>query len=419
MKLRRVVFWCHLTVGVLAGLVILIMSVTGVALAYERQLLEWVASRHAVSRPTADARWLPFDTLMVRAREVAGTTRITTLTVSADSTVPLAVGLENRQTLFSDPYTGRIIGNDSAMRAILLELQHFHRSLGIGSTLRSKVGTAITGACNTAFLFMVLSGIYLWWPRRWSARMLRRIIFVDARARGRARDWNWHHVAGFWCALVLAVIVVSGMFMSYRWPTAVVSRMVGSEPRPDASGPGDGRTPGHDARAGAEGQRRQGAPTPLLVASGQAAAHDRASSDTLWSRVFTRADGWHSIQMRLPPDPGGPVSFIVTTTPNRRPDRRLTLVLDAATGALLETQSYATTERARRIRSWMRPLHTGEAGGVVGQTVAAIASAGAVVHVWTGLSLALRRLRSRRARATRRDTESARSSPALELSTID
>jgi len=40
MKLRRIVFWMHLTAGLVVGSVVLVMSVTGVLLAFERQLTE-------------------------------------------------------------------------------------------------------------------------------------------------------------------------------------------------------------------------------------------------------------------------------------------------------------------------------------------------------------------------------------------
>ena len=48
--------------------------------------------------------------------------------------------------------------------------------------------------------------------------------------------------------------------------------------------------------------------------------------------------------------------------------------------------------RGRQLRSWVRFTHTGEAFGLGGQTVAALASAGASLLVFTGLALALRRL---------------------------
>ena len=44
-QFRKIIFWCHIPVGIIAGLIILIMSVTGVLLAYERQITAWADTR--------------------------------------------------------------------------------------------------------------------------------------------------------------------------------------------------------------------------------------------------------------------------------------------------------------------------------------------------------------------------------------
>ena len=44
--LRRVLFWSHLVCGVVAGIVILIMCVTGVALTYQKEMQWWADTRH-------------------------------------------------------------------------------------------------------------------------------------------------------------------------------------------------------------------------------------------------------------------------------------------------------------------------------------------------------------------------------------
>ena len=46
----------------------------------------------------------------------------------------------------------------------------------------------------------------------------------------------------------------------------------------------------------------------------------------------------------------------------------------------------------RQLRSWIRFSHTGEAGGIPGETIAAIASLGATFLRGTGISLAIRRV---------------------------
>ena len=66
MKLfRSVLFWLHLTTGAVAGVVILVMCLTGVALTYEKQMLEW-ADRRSGSVP------LPADARSTAARDAAG-----------------------------------------------------------------------------------------------------------------------------------------------------------------------------------------------------------------------------------------------------------------------------------------------------------------------------------------------------------
>ena len=89
------------------------------------------------------------------------------------------------------------------------------------------------------------------------------------------------------------------------------------------------------------------------------------------------------------------------------PYPRSILTLDPVTAAVVKWEPYASYNLGRTLRAWVRPVHTGEAVGVVGQMVAALASACGVLLVWTGLALAWRRFRARNARASRRTSDVA------------
>jgi hypothetical protein len=67
------------------------------------------------------------------------------------------------------------------------------------------------------------------------------------------------------------------------------------------------------------------------------------------------------------------------------------LTLDPYTGAVLRKESFNDYNLGRQVRSWTRFLHTGEALGLVGKALAALASTGALLLVWTGFALAWRR----------------------------
>jgi uncharacterized iron-regulated membrane protein len=105
-----------------------------------------------------------------------------------------------------------------------------------------------------------------------------------------------------------------------------------------------------------------------------------------------------AISARLPQRPDGPITFFIQEPTGWHPAPRSQLVLDPTTGDVLRWEPYAGQNLGRRLRAWVRPLHTGEAAGPVGQAVAMIASAGGAGLVWTGVALAWRRFQAWRRR---------------------
>ena len=147
--MRRVLFWCHLTVALCAGVVITIMAATGVALAYQRQILAAVAARHAVAAPEAGAKQLPLDSLAQRLASEPTHLEIASITLNSDPTMPLVVGLADRHSIFVDPYTAKVLGNDDAARGFFRAVERWHRSIAIG-TGRQSAARAIWRSCSSS-----------------------------------------------------------------------------------------------------------------------------------------------------------------------------------------------------------------------------------------------------------------------------
>ena len=105
--------------------------------------------------------------------------------------------------------------------------------------------------------------------------------------------------------------------------------------------------------------------------------------------------------VRLPQRSATQLTVTLEEAHSPHPYPRSLLTLDAATAAVVQWEPYASYNLGRTIRAWVRPVHTGEAGGLIGQVVATLASAGGVALVWTGLSLAWRRFRGRNAKTSR------------------
>jgi uncharacterized iron-regulated membrane protein len=385
MAFRKVLFWMHLAAGSAAGVVILIMSVTGTLLMYERQMTAW-ADGYSLTPPPGAQR-LPIETLASRVRE-ARTEPISSITVRREPSAPVAFGLGREVTLFVDPYSGGILGEGSKRaRVFFHEVTDWHRFLGTHGDRRAA-GRAITGASNLLFLFIVLSGIYLWWPKTRTFRHVKPVVLFQGGLRGKARDFNWHNVIGIWSAVPLAFVVASAVVISYPWAADLVYRVTGSEPpvRRSPQGPG---------AAGPAGPARSGGP------SGERTAPpvDLSGLDRMWGRAEQEVSAWQSVSLRLPNAPDAPWSFSVDTSSGaRRPDRRAQVSFDRTTGELKRVETYQDQSSGRRVVGWLRFIHTGEAFGLAGQTLAGLVSAGGAVLVYTGLALALRRLFAWRAR---------------------
>jgi len=364
-KLRRIIFWCHLPVGVLAGLVILNMCVTGVLLTYEKQITSWADTRGYRSAPPAtQTQHLSIETLITKARDARGANP-TSITLKADPAAPAEIGFGRETTLFVNPYTGAILGEGSQrVRSFFRGVTEWHRWLGANGDNRN-VARAITGACNLGFLFLVSSGFFLWWPRKWNRKSLRNVTWFRRGLPSKARDFNWHNTIGFWSAVPLFIIVLSAVVISYSWAGNLVYRVAGETPP---------------------------APRPNQQAPASPSNTTVNNVDAAWLRAEQQVTDWRSLTLQLPAAESAPLTFNIDSGTGGQPQKRSQLVLDRSTGDVVRWEPFSTYTRGRQLRSILRFAHTGEVAGVFGQTLAGLVSIGGAVLVVTGLALATRRL---------------------------
>jgi uncharacterized iron-regulated membrane protein len=390
---RKALFWTHLVAGITAAIVIVIMSVTGVALTYQRQMQYWADTRHyrvPLGDTTGNLPQLSVDALVARAESALSTAepvRVTAITYRADPTLPVALAV-GPATYYANPQTGALYGEPTgtAMRTFFSSMVNWHRWLAMAGDER-PVGRAITGAANLLFLFIVLSGLYLWWPRSLSWAKWRNVLWFRRGLPGKARDFNWHNALGFWSAIPLALVVYSGVVISYPWASNGVYRLMGETP------------PVAPARSTA----------PPAFEAGDANLSDPGGSAVTLEEIravaASRDAAWNILSLRLPASVGAPVVATIDRGDGGQPHLRGTLTVNSSTGIVESWAPFSAQTPGRQLRSILRFAHTGEAGGMTGQTIAGLVSAFSVVMVYTGVALSWRRMLSwlRRRRGGRMD----------------
>lgn len=387
--IRSVLFWTHLVAGVASGLVVGLLSLTGVALAFQPQILDGLrADLSRLDRPEGAQR-LPLETLVQNGRDTLDKDP-TAVSVPAEPEGAVLLRFGRSDALYLDPWTGEVLDDPAGGWAKAFAwTTGLHRWLAMDGDGRAT-GKAITGASNAAFVLLIVTGLFLWIPRRWTRLALRQILWFRSGLRPKARDWNWHHVIGFWTLPVLLVLALSGMMISYPWATRLVFVVAGDEAPKSLARPGP---PSIWVDAPPEA-----APLPLdaLVQRALQAAPDAREVTLLLDATAGEAGKFQAAHFTVQ---------ALDTPPPRATSR---LSLDPFSGAVLHRSGFADQSAGARLRGWLRFLHTGEALGWQGQVVAAVASMGAVVLVWTGLALAWRRwLQSRRRKLISRTQTSA------------
>jgi uncharacterized iron-regulated membrane protein len=447
--LRKVLFWLHLVIGLLAGGTIAITAFTGASMAFEKQLIAWAErDLRRVDPPAASVAKLSVDELLRKLREAQPEARPMSLTVSADPAAAVVVNLGRTNTVYANPYTGEFRSQDaSQLRAFFQLMLRWHRWLGVNAPPRAEAGatggegpranaggegpgrpnqpagprqiaSTVVGVSAIVFFTLCVSGLWLWWPRSWSFRALRATSVVNRKLRGKARDWNWHNAVGLWCAPIILVMSFTGVVMAFRGFGNVVYG-------PPPGGPGAGGTNAPTFTAPTPGTRPLG-------------------SDALLAAVYQEVPTWESITLRfgqgrqrgggmgrgegnrLAPERvdgrgegavnseggerrergprgegaggrGSPaVTALVQVAGSWSPTPRQ-LQLHPFSGEILKREAFGDQGVRRSLRQLNRTLHTGEAGGWPGQALALLGCLGGLVLVYTGFALAWRRFFPRRA----------------------
>jgi len=377
MNFRKTLFWIHFAAGLTAGLVVLVMSVTGLLLAYQRQIVAW-ADRGQWGAVQSGGERMSIETLVAQVSRTKSANPSAVL-VRSDREMPVELTFARGEVSFVNPYTGAVLGEGSqSVRAFFRTMTSWHRYLGREGQSR-PIGRAITGAGNLAFLVLVTTGIYLWWPKSLTWQWLRAAVAFRRQATSKARDWNWHTVSGFWTAIPLFFIVISAVVMSYPWANDLLYRMTGNEPPARAAAP---------AAPGAAAAQRPEVQAGAGGAAGRGALN-LAGLDALWVRAEGKEAGWQSITFRPPVRPGAQAVFAIDRGNGGQPNLKSTLTLDWKTGDEVRFQSFESNNAGLRLRQWMRWTHTGEAGGLLGQTIGAIACFAGSLLVITGIALAM------------------------------
>lgn len=122
---------------------------------------------------------------------------------------------------FMDPYSGELVHLQDMKMGWLNTLKLLHRNLLLGD-----VGKKIVHWVTLLSLFMVISGLLLWWPHRKSRRTYH--FTIRWKARRVQLNYDLHNVLGFYASWVAVFSILTGIFWGFA-PFQNVLKMAAGE----------------------------------------------------------------------------------------------------------------------------------------------------------------------------------------------
>jgi len=366
--LRKLIFWTHLIVGVCIGVVVFIMSATGVLLTYEGQIVEWDESRNSEFQKI-DQQPLTIDEILNVVRQMHPDEHhfyVRQVNVKGRAT-PVWAG---PQRYLISSYSGEILQVGQSWLAKSFKwITGLHRWLAVKKE-QQGIAKQITAYSNLFFIFLIISGAYLWLPRRsrWAA-IKPKLVFRRQFKTRHARNYNWHHVFGFWALVPLLVITVTATIFHFNWANEALYGVFGEEPYKPKEMP------------------------DLLELTDGKQSYDALFTVAKQHAVENGAQDWYSMWLELGNEVGL-VRFYIDRSIGHQPDLAYSLFLDVDTADVLEVERYSDWTPGGRAWTVSRYLHTGEHFGLIGQTVAGLASLAACFLIYSGFMLSWRRFLS-------------------------
>ena len=389
----------HLWLSVPFGLIITLVCFSGAILVFENEVNEWF--RHDLYYvETVKESPLPMDKLLEKvATTLPDSVSVTGVSISSDPGRAYQVSLSKprRASLYVDQYTGEVKGK-SERSGFFMFMFRMHRWLLDSMNPGNEGifwGKMIVGVSTLLLVFVLISGIVIWWPR--TRKALKNSLKITA-TKGWRRFWYDLHVAGGMYALIfLLAMALTGLTWSFPWYRTAFYKVFGVEVQQRAA-------QGHEQKSDAQKRdtklaahrekKREGNEVRKGERGGRpennhSDMHSVTSPFVYWQEIYDKLRRQNPEYKQISIS-SGTASVSFNRFGNQRASDRYSFNTD--NGEFTETSLYQHQDKSGKIRGWIYSVHVGNWGGMFTRILTFIAALLGAALPLTGYYLWIKRL---------------------------
>lgn len=212
----RISAWLHLWLGLVTGLIMLVVCLTACIWVFNDEITGMMEPETKVAKQSSPV--ITPSVLIRIADSVAPGKKPNYATYQQGRAIYLALGEGRRgnTVLRVNPYSGQVVsvkekkaGETDFFRFIL----NGHRFLW----LPYEIGRPIVNYGTLIFVLLLITGLVLWWPKKWTKAARDQSFKVKWKASFKRVNYDLHNVFGFYSMLFLLAIALTGMVYGIKW----------------------------------------------------------------------------------------------------------------------------------------------------------------------------------------------------------
>jgi len=380
-KIRKLINDLHLWMGIGSGIILFIVCLTGTIYAFRTEI-EQVIEPDKYRVEVQGERMAAAELITELEQQSGGKIDMISIPHAPDAPYKLRIKRPDEEgrgtTYFVNPYTAEIKGTtDSPSSDFFMTVFRLHRWL----LMERSVGRVVVGIATVIFVFIIISGMVLWWPKK--LKHLKQSLTVKTSANWKRINHDLHNSLGFYASILLMVMALSGLCWSFEWYRDGLGAVLGTK---------------------VFGSR--GSSEALVSTVSENAVPVSITEVLNKSQEILPYDGDYTIY--LPKE-----SSDLITLRKYRPASFSglkaydMLLLDQYSGKLLFTDIYAERPLNEKISTMIKPIHTGEIFGTFSKILYFIASLIGTSLPITGVFIWINKLKKKRKKKQRKTVSAA------------
>ncbi len=336
----RLVWKWHFLAALYVLPFMLILSVTGGIYLYKPQIENRLYADRLSVAETGPLQ--PFEAQVAAVEAAAGITRLRGITAppapGRTTVIEFNDANKTRSYAWVNPYTAQVLAVQPRDTMAMRMLKKFH-----GELLLGKIGTKFVELAAHWAIVMIVTGVYLWWPRG-----QRSLADATRLPKGRGRSWwrETHLFTGMLAAVLITPLLISGLPWTDVW--------------------GGSLSFVQDRTGQASKSLRFGGDVPVSTQSD--------GTPIAYAQVFeaARAQGLATPYELRPPKNASGAFWVRSASKNRY--EQTELIVDQYSGAVLKRHDFAQNPVVAKTVSLGISLHQGELFGPLNLAVNTLAA---------------------------------------------